>query len=118
MILDHHGNPTTSAISQDIGPLYEAGSTSDRMGYWGLSGSGPNAGQGGLVAVRKRTRQLERNDPSVKGVIDSFVSNMVGVAITPEWQLGNKEQKKELKSLWDDSQDQLDYIFIAIKRLN
>jgi len=110
MILDHRGNPTSSTITQDVGPLYEAGSTSDRMGYWGLSGSGPNAGQGGLVAVRKRTRQLERNDPNVKGAVDSFVSNMVGAAITPEWQLENKEQKKELKSLWDDSQNQLDYM--------
>lgn len=110
MILDHRGNPTSSAMSQDIGPLYEAGSTSARMGFWGLSGSGPNAGQGGLAAVRKRSRQSERNNPSVKGAIDSFVSNMVGVAITPEWQLDNADQKKELKSLWDDSQEQLDYM--------
>jgi len=110
MILDHHGNPIQSELMSDVSPLYEAGSTSERMGTWGLSGAGPNGGMSGIVNVRKRSRQLERNNPTAKGGIDSFVSNMVGVAITPEWQLDNEVQKKEIKELWDDSQAQLDYM--------
>jgi hypothetical protein len=34
----------------------------------------------------------------------------VGVAITSAWQLDNKEQKKEIQLLWDDSLSQLDYM--------
>jgi len=93
MILDHRGNPypeTLEAVG-GMGPLYEAGSTSARLGYWGLSGTGPNGGISGVTAVRKRSRHLCRNNPIAGSGVDSFVSNLVGVAITPEWQIENKE---------------------------
>lgn len=107
LILDHRGNPISS---EAVSPLYEGGSTAARMGTWGLSGAGPNVGSSGMTNVRRRARQMERNNPMVSGGVDSWVSNLVGDAITPEWELESSEQKEELKSLWDDSQAQMDFL--------
>ncbi|CAG36311.1 phage portal protein [Desulfotalea psychrophila] len=110
-IVDMHGRPFAQASSSGgFGPLYEGASTADRIGTWGLSPAGPNVGQNGIIAIKKRSRQSERNNPTANGAIDAFVSNLVGTAISPAWQIDNLLQKEELESLWQDSQKQLDYV--------
>jgi lambda family phage portal protein len=109
-ILDATGNlqPMSSAA-----PLYEGTSTGARMGTWGLSAAGPNAALKSLGAGRKRAREMERNNPTAKGGIDSFVSNLVGTDISPSWQLDNDEQREELHQLWNDSQLESDFYGIS-----
>ena len=111
-ILDSRGLPVSSEAMPT--PNYEAASISARMGDWGMSGAGPTAAlAGGLAAVRKRSRDAERNNPSAKGGIDSFVSNLVGTDISPNWNLDNKDQKDELQQLWADSQLEADFYGVS-----
>lgn len=110
-IVDASGRPYQSTVSANsFGALYEGGSNADRFGSWGLSGAGPNAELGGIINLKKRARQSERNNPSASGAIDAFVSNLVGTSISPSWQLENLFQKEEIESLWFDSQQQLDFV--------
>jgi len=111
-ILSPTGQPVMSETNPT--PLYEGASVSVRMGDWGMSSAGPTASMmGGLSAVRSRVRDLERNNPTVKGAIDSFVSNLVGTDISPNWNLDNQEQKDELQQLWDDSQVEADFYGVS-----
>ncbi|KJS00967.1 MAG: hypothetical protein VR65_10790 [Desulfobulbaceae bacterium BRH_c16a] len=94
--------------------MYEGASTADRIGDWGLSSAGPNAAAfRNLTALRKRSRDFERNNPTAKGGIDSFVANLVGTDISPSWNLDNQDQKDELQQLWDDSQLEADFYGIS-----
>jgi lambda family phage portal protein len=112
-ILDRTGAPLVMAEASPS-PLFEAASISARMGEWGMSSAGPTASLvGGLGALRTRARDLERNNPSVKGGIDSFVSNLVGTDISPNWNLDNQAQKDELQQLWEDSQAEADFYGIS-----
>lgn len=108
-ILDHTGVPLSMSEASPS-PIFEGASVSARMGDWGMSAAGPTASLvGGLGALRTRARDLERNNPSVKGGIDSFVSNLVGTDISPNWNLDNQAQKDELQQLWEDSQAEADF---------
>lgn len=108
-ILDHTGAPLTMAEASPT-PLFEGASVSARMGDWGMSSAGPTATLvGGLSALRTRARDAERNNPTVKGGLDSFVSNLVGTDISPNWNLANADQKDELQQLWEDSQIEADF---------
>jgi lambda family phage portal protein len=112
-ILDHTGAPMTMASASPT-PLYEGASVSARMGDWGMSSAGPTASLiGGLGALRSRARNLERNTPTVKGGLDSFVSNLVGTDISPNWNLDNQAQKDELQQLWEDSQVEADFYGVS-----
>lgn len=93
---------------------YEGASTSDRMGTFGSSSAGPNASAfRNLTTLRKRARDSERNNPTAKGGIDSFVSNLVGTDISPSWNLDNQDQKDELQLLWEDSQLEADFYGVS-----
>lgn len=99
---------------QSIDSIYEGASASVRMGNWGISSAGPTASLiGGLNALRTRSRDQERNNPTVKGGIDSFVSNLVGTDISPNWNIDNQAQKDELQQLWEDSQSEADFYGIS-----
>lgn len=110
-ILDMHGQPVVSSAT--VQQPFEAASVAARIGNWGLSSGGPNYGSGSIASVRSRSRTLERNNPTAKGGIDSFVSNMVGTDISPIWHLDNQEQKEELQALWDDSKAEADYYGVS-----
>lgn len=110
MILDQSGNPYPTVSTDTFSPLYEGASTSARMGDWGLSGAGPNVGLSGNSAIRRRGRHLERNNAVVKSALESFVSNMVGVGVTPEFCFANPEQAEEVKEVWEDSVSEMDYL--------
>jgi lambda family phage portal protein len=112
-ILNRSGAPLVSSEAMPT-PLFEGSSVSARMGDWGMSSAGPTASLiGGLGALRTRARDLERNNPTVKGGIDSFVSNLVGTDISPNWNLDNHAQKDELQQLWDDSQAEADFYGVS-----
>lgn len=111
-ILDSNGTPLPP--SMDFPGDYEGASTGDRLATFGMSSAGPNASAfRNLATLRKRARDLERNNPTAKGAIDSFVSNLVGTDISPRWNLENQEQKDELQQLWDDSQLEADFYGIS-----
>lgn len=110
-ILDHHGRPI--ALSESLPPHFEGASVAARIGQWGLSPAGPNGALASISALRNRSRELERNNPTAKGGIDSFVANLVGTDISPSWNLANQEQKDELEQLWEDSQAEADYYGVS-----
>jgi lambda family phage portal protein len=109
-ILDHTGQPFASAAAQSD-PLYEAATVGgERLGYWGLSGSGPTAAAvPSIKQLRSRARQAVRNYPLAKGAVESLTSNMIGTGIAPRWQLDNAEQKEELQELFALSAEEFDY---------
>lgn len=110
-VLDSSGVPVSAAASaSSFGSLYEGASISERMGDWGFSSSGPSADLSSISGLRKRARTLERNNPSAKKGIDSFVSNLVGTDISPSWDSIKKEdQRDEIQELWEDSQQEAVY---------
>ena len=113
-ILDSSGAPLPSASSMQFSSEYEGSSTGQRMGFAGMSAAGPNASAfRNLATIRKRARDAERNNPTAKGAIDSFVSNLVGTDISPSWNLDNPAQKEELQQLWDDSQLEADFYGVS-----
>lgn len=97
-ILDSKGNPISMLASDNEG----AGS-GRRLARWGTSSAGPNnALFSSIGTLRARSRELVRNDPQIDGGIDTLVSNLVGIGISPRWQLQDVELKKKLQLLWSD----------------
>ena len=73
------------------------------MSNWGTSTAGPNTTLfSSLGSLRSRSRELSRNDPQICGALDCLVSNIVGMGISPRWQLYNSKLKKALQQLWSD----------------
>ena len=82
---------------------YEAAGAGRRLSNWGTSNAGPNSTLfSSLSNLRSRSRELSRNDPQINGALDCLVSNIVGMGISPRWQLSNSKLKKALQQLWAD----------------
>lgn len=82
---------------------YEGAGTGRRLSSWGTSTAGPNNTLfSSLGNLRSRSRELARNDPQISGALDCLVSNIVGMGISPRWQLSNSKLKKSLQQLWLD----------------
>ena len=82
---------------------YEGAGTGRRLSSWGSSTAGPNNTLFySLGNLRARSRDLARNDPQISGALDCLVSNIVGMGISPRWQLQNSKLKKALQQLWAD----------------
>lgn len=80
---------------------YEGATTGRRLGYWGLSSSGPNAAIGeSLTNLRSRSRELVRNNPWVANGFRSLASNLIGCGITPRWRLEDAELKQKIQEKW------------------
>jgi len=100
---------TQSKMRLTSGDTYHAASTSKRMGTWGLSVPGPNTAiSNNADNIRKRSRKLRNDNPWVDNGIEALVSNIIGRGITPRWKTGDKGLNKEIKSLWDESQSEMD----------
>lgn len=111
-ILDAGGHPVVS--TESFPSDYEGSTTGARLGDWGLSSSGPSASAfRNLVILRKRARDSERNNPNVKGGLDSQVANLVGTSISPSWNIDNQEQKEEVQQVWEDSQIEADFYGVS-----
>lgn len=97
-ILDSRGRQIRASATED-----EAAGTGRRLSTWGMSTAGPNRLLGGsLSALRSRSRELIRNDPQINGGLDTLVSNIIGMGISPRWQLDNSKLKAALQELWAD----------------
>ena len=76
---------------------YEAAGAGRRLSNWGTSNAGPNSTLfSSLSNLRSRSRELSRNDPQINGALDCLVSNIVGMGISPRWQLSNSKLKKSV----------------------
>jgi len=96
-VLDSHGRKI-AAYSH-----YEGAGTGRRLSSWGSSTAGPNNTLfSSLGNLRSRSRDLARNDPQISGALDCLVSNIVGMGISPRWQLPSSKLKKSLQQLWAD----------------
>jgi lambda family phage portal protein len=82
---------------------FEGAGNGRRLSNWGTSTSGPNSTlYSSLGNLRSRSRELSRNDPQICGALDCLVSNIVGMGISPRWQLADSKLKKRLQQLWSD----------------
>ncbi len=88
----------------------ESASVGRRMRTWGTTVSGPNTLiEESVATVRARSQHAYRNDPIAVSCVDSLVSNMVGLGITPRWNTGDKTLDEEILRLWGISSKQLDF---------
>jgi lambda family phage portal protein len=95
------------AMSRPIGALssrpFEGAGNGRRLSNWGTSTAGPNSTLfSSLGSLRSRSRELSRNDPQICGALDCLVSNIVGMGISPRWQLSDSNLKKRIQQLWSD----------------
>ena len=95
------------AMSRPIGAMssrpFEGAGNGRRLSNWGTSTAGPNSTLfSSLGSLRSRSRELSRNDPQICGALDCLVSNIVGMGISPRWQLSDSKLKKRIQQLWSD----------------
>lgn len=80
---------------------YDAAGTGRRMKGWTPPSSGPNRAIQGLQNIRNRARDAVRNDWSGESATQKWVTNLIGVGITPRLtRIGSKARKQELNDLW------------------
>lgn len=97
-ILDSRGNKIRMAT-----PDFEGAGNGRRLSSWGTSSAGPNNTlYSSLDTLRARSRELVRNDPQIDGALDTLVSNLVGMGISPRWQIPDTDLKKQIQELWAD----------------
>lgn len=85
----------------EIKNKYDAASNGRRMRGWMPPSSGPNRAIVGLQNIRNRARDAGRNDWSGESANQRWVTNLVGVGITPRLsRIANKTRKKALTDLW------------------
>lgn len=97
-ILDSRGQKIRAAYTG-----FEGAGSGRRLSTWGTTTAGPNHTLfSSLGNLRARSRELSRNDPQVDGALDCLVSNIVGMGISPRWQLSDSKLKKRLQQLWAD----------------
>ena len=67
----------------EVRARYDAAGMGRRAASWTPPGSGPNVALQGLQNIRNRARDTARNDWAGESGISKWVSNLVGVGITP-----------------------------------
>lgn len=81
---------------------YDAAAYGRRLGNWIASVMGPNAiVYNSLGTIRGRVRDLVRNNPWMKGAVETYSANIVGTGISPRWKLDDVELKKKIQMLWN-----------------
>lgn len=82
---------------------YDAAGNGRRMRGWTPPSSGPNEALTGIERIRNRSRDSARNDWSGQAAVQKWVTNLIGVGITPRFdRITNKTRRQEIKDLWDD----------------
>lgn len=85
----------------EIKNKYDAAGNGRRMRGWTPASSGPNRAIVGLQNIRNRARDVGRNDWSGESASQRWVTNLVGIGITPRLtRITSKTRKKELTDLW------------------
>jgi hypothetical protein len=93
-----------AAVKRGLGiqNRYDAAGMGRRMRGWVAPSTGPNKAIAGLQNIRNRARDATRNDWSGESATQKWVSNLVGVGITPRLKrIKSMERKRELVALWD-----------------
>ncbi len=81
---------------------YEGASNSDRLKLWNPSDSSANEEvRGGAVSLRKRARELRRNNAYAHRAVQVITTNVVGSGIKPVFKIKNKAMKKFFDESWD-----------------
>lgn len=81
---------------------YDAAGTGRRMRGWNPPSTGPAKAITGLQTIRNRARDAARNDWAGESATQRWVTNLIGVGITPRLKrITDKERKRELQDLWD-----------------
>jgi lambda family phage portal protein len=82
---------------------YEGASKSNRLKLWTASDSSVNTEvKGGAEELRKRARELRRNNPYAFRAIQVIVSNTVGTGIKPTIKGNNKRLIKQAQMKWQE----------------
>lgn len=77
---------------------YEATTTSYRLGYTGLTATGPNSENvNAITALKHRSRHAIRNNPVAGVTADSYVANLVGTGAVARWP---DPQQQDLWERW------------------
>ena len=81
---------------------YDAAGTGRRMRGWTAPSTGPNKAIAGLQNIRNRSRDAARNDWSGESATQKWVSNLVGIGITPRVKrFPAGPRKRRVVDLWD-----------------
>lgn len=87
---------------------YEGAATGRRLGGWNPStGDANHVLESSLPNLRHRARQQVRDNPRAHNMRDSFIGNMIGTGITPQWRVDGPI-REEIEALWRISRNQLD----------
>lgn len=82
---------------------YEGAASSDRIKLWNpLDSSANTEVKGGAVALRKRARELRRNNAYCHRAIQVRTTNVVGSGIKPVFKIDNKRNLKYVNEAWQD----------------
>lgn len=81
---------------------YEGASNSDRIKLWNPSDSSANQEiKQDATSLRKRARELRRNNAYAHRAIQVITTNVVGSGIKPVFKIKNKSMKKYFDEAWD-----------------
>lgn len=95
---------------QRFAARYDAAGRGRRMASWQAPSTGPNeAINSGLQTLRNRASDAVRNDWSGASTVQTWATNLVGIAVTPRFRrIENKDRRKQIGDLWADFVAQAD----------
>lgn len=76
-------NPPFTPISRNA---YDAAGNGRRIRSWSPSSSGPRAAVEGTDRLRRRVRDSLRNDWAARSLVQKWVTQLIGVGVTPRWE--------------------------------
>jgi lambda family phage portal protein len=105
LLLDQYGHQIPKARAG----AYEAAGSGRRLATWETSSGGPNSiTLDSLAAIRRRARQLVRNNPMADNGVDTWASNLIGTGIIPRWRMDDEALREALHELWAEWTDEAD----------
>lgn len=88
---------------------YEGGSQAPRVARWRPTTGGPNTVlSGSLPLLRSRSRDARRKDGLADNAIETWVTNIVGTGIKPQFATPDKDFNKVLAAAWLEWTDHAD----------
>jgi lambda family phage portal protein len=104
-LLDQYGH----RIPKIRAGAYEAAGSGRRLSSWETSSGGPNSiTLDSLAAIRRRARQLIRNNPMADNGVDIWASNLIGTGIIPRWRIDDEALREVLHEHWTEWTDEAD----------
>ena len=88
---------------------YDAASEKRRLQGWRPTSGGPNATSlNNAETLRKRARDLTRNNPHIKHAADVWAGNLIGTGIKPQSQASDPAFRDAVQELWNSWTDEAD----------